>query len=164
MTNPVPHEQVPLNEYRALRQSFFLGWGCLPAGAFWRRIVGLWLGSAVLVAPIAAVSFPWPRHGLELILWSGLGACLVGSLPVLHLWLGWRYVLQRLESASIVYEETGWYDGQEWTKSAVELTQDRLLVSYEVSPIVRRISRTLLAFLGGGGAIALLIWGLPNAS
>lgn len=161
MTNPVPHEQVPLNEYRALRESFFLGWGALPTRAFWVRIVGLWLACILLVSPIAAVSFPWRHHGLELVLWSGLGACVAGSLPLLHLWLGWRYVLQRLSSASITYEETGWYDGQEWTKSAVELAQDRLLVSYEVVPIVRRISQALGALLLGSGVIALAITALP---
>lgn len=37
-----------------------------------------------------------------------LGALVVVSLVVLRIYLGWAYVGDRLLSASVAYEETGW--------------------------------------------------------
>jgi len=37
-------------------------------------------------------------------------------LVVLRIYLGWSYVGDRLLSAVVPYEETGWYDGQMWVK------------------------------------------------
>ncbi|KAF9617701.1 hypothetical protein IFM89_038201 [Coptis chinensis] len=48
------------------------------------------------------------------------------------MYLGWAYVGNRLLSATVEYEETGWYDGQVWIKSAQVLARDRLLGSYSI--------------------------------
>jgi hypothetical protein len=64
------------------------------------------------------------------------------------LYLGWRYVRDRLWSPTIFYEESGWYDGQAWTKTPELLARDRLVVNYQLRPILTRLSRSL-------GAIAL---------
>lgn len=37
---------------------------------------------------------------------------LVVTLAVVRMYLGWAYVGNRLLSATVEYEETGWYDGQ----------------------------------------------------
>lgn len=37
-------------------------------------------------------------------------------LSLLFMWQGWSYVGDRLLSAVIPYEESGWYDGQMWVK------------------------------------------------
>ncbi|MEB3174634.1 MAG: CGLD27 family protein, partial [Cyanobacteriota bacterium] len=46
--------------------------------------------------------------------------------------------------------ESGWYDGQTWPKPPEVLVRDRLIVQYQVSPILRRLGVTL------GGIFALL--------
>ena len=38
------------------------------------------------------------------------------SLQSLVIFQGWSYVGNRLLSAVVPYEETGWYDGQLWVK------------------------------------------------
>jgi hypothetical protein len=48
---------------------------------------------------------------------------------------GWSYVGDRLLSAVIPYEESGWYDGQMWVKPPEILARDRLLGSYKVLDI-----------------------------
>ena len=40
------------------------------------------------------------------------GIFFVVTLVVVRLYLGWAYVGNRLLSATVKYEETGWYDGQ----------------------------------------------------
>ena len=48
----------------------------------------------------------------EFLLSGTVGAGFVVSLAVLRIYLGWSYVGDRLLSAAVAYEETGWYDGQ----------------------------------------------------
>jgi hypothetical protein len=57
----------------------------------------------------------------------------------------------------VVYEESGWYDGQTWTKTAEILARDRLLAIHEVQPVMRRIKLTFLAMLGSI-LIGAVIW------
>ena len=57
----------------------------------------------------------------------------------------WSYVRDRLLSATVAYEETGWYDGQTYVKDPEMLARDRLLGTYVVRPIVERLRKTLLA-------------------
>jgi hypothetical protein len=45
----------------------------------------------------------------------------------------------RLLTASLEYEETGWYDGQVFVKPPEVLTRDRLLGTYEVKPVLARL-------------------------
>ena len=44
----------------------------------------------------------------EFLLSGALGAGLVVSLAVIRIYLGWSYVGNRLLSAAVAYEETGW--------------------------------------------------------
>uniref|UniRef100_A0A7N0TEH2 Uncharacterized protein n=1 Tax=Kalanchoe fedtschenkoi TaxID=63787 RepID=A0A7N0TEH2_KALFE len=125
----VPFDQRPVNEYSALKDSILYSWGELSPGAFLLRLGGLWfLTFTVLGAPIAAASFNPSR--------------------------GWSYVGDRLLSAVVPYEETGWYDGQMWVKPPEQcfmqvLARDRLLGSYKVKPVIKLLKQTLV----GTGAI-----------
>lgn len=71
-------------------------------------------------------------------------------LAVMRLYLGWSYVRDRLMRPTIFYEESGWYDGQTWTKPPELLTRDRLIVTYQIQPILQRLQRT-------SGFLALLL-------
>lgn len=68
----------------------------------------------------------------------------VVTLAVLRMYLGWAYVGNRLLSATVEYEETGWYDGQVWVKTAEILARDRLLGSFSVKPVLNRLKNTLV--------------------
>jgi len=150
MVCPVPEDQRPLNEYLALKESWFYGWAGLPAIAYYRNLL-LWGSSlALLAAPVAAASFAPRRHSLAFALVDLLAAALGIVLVWGRLWLGWNYVRQRLAAPVVPYEETGWYDGQAWEKPLVDRTREALLVTSEVVPRLQRIQRTWL------GAIALV--------
>jgi hypothetical protein len=49
-------------------------------------------------------------------------------------------------------QETGWYDGQQFVKPPEVLARDRLLGTYEVNPVMRRLRGVML----GTGASLLL--------
>ncbi|MEA5510100.1 CGLD27 family protein [Crocosphaera sp. UHCC 0190] len=149
---PVPTEQQPVIEYESLKESWFFRWATLEKGDFWRKIAWIWGIGWVMASPIAAASFPPEKRLLGFTLASNLGAGLILGLILLQLYLGWRYVSDRLSKETIFYEESGWYDGQTWPKPPEMLTRDRLIVSYQVAPILQRLIRTT-------GILALLMMG-----
>ncbi|ONI02836.1 hypothetical protein PRUPE_6G224400 [Prunus persica] len=150
----VPYEQRPVNEYSSLKDGVLYSWGELGPGPFLLRLGGLWLVTfTTLGVPIAAASFNPSRDPLKFALAAGTGTLFVVSLIVLRIYLGWSYVGDRLLSAVIPYEESGWYDGQMWVKPPEVLARDRLLGSYKVKPVIKLLKQTLV------GTGALLVTG-----
>ncbi|GAY50210.1 hypothetical protein CUMW_124900 [Citrus unshiu] len=118
-----PSEQRPVNEYSSLKDGALYSWGELGQGPFILRLGGLSL-----------VAFMEP---LRFVLAAGTGTLFLASLIVLRIYLGWSYVGDRLLSAVIPYEESGWYDGQMWVKPP------------EVKPVIKMLKQTLV----GTGAL-----------
>ncbi|MBD2462884.1 CGLD27 family protein [Oscillatoria sp. FACHB-1407] len=154
---PVPTEQQPLNEYQSLRESWFYVWATQDWGGYLKPIVILWLVSWLVAAPVALISFPWEKDPLHFVLSGAGGACVLPILALLQLYLGWVYVRNRLFEATIFYEESGWYDGQTWTKPDEVLQRDRLIVTYEIRPILKRLQYTFLIILGLFG-VGAIVW------
>ncbi|MFM7448060.1 MAG: CGLD27 family protein [Leptolyngbyaceae cyanobacterium] len=152
---PVPPEQQPLNEYQELQASSFFCWPTLPLPDYIRKLVWIWVWAWVVAGPVAAASFSPPRHPVQFFLLATAGAGVFLLLTLLRLYLGWSYIHSRLTSPTVFYEESGWYDGQAWQKPSEVLTRDRLVVTYQVNPILRRLYQTF-----GSLAIALVVGGL----
>ncbi len=151
----MPDEQQPLNEYRELQESGFFQWGTMAIPAYLRKLAWSWGWSWAIAGPVAAASFPPAKHPLPFFLMGFMGASLFLALIVLRLYLGWVYVYSRLANDTVFYEESGWYDGQVWSKPLAVQTQDKLVVTYQVQPVLRRLYWTF-----GGLAIALLLGGV----
>jgi hypothetical protein len=141
---PVPEEQQPVNEYEQLKDSWFFRWATLDRTAYVQKLVWLWIWAWVIVGPITAASFPVKKALLPFLLSSVFGVTVAVSLVWVRLYLGWCYVHDRLRDEKIFYEESGWYDGQIWTKTPAVLTRDRLIVSYQIEPILTRLQKTAL--------------------
>lgn len=154
---PVPLEQQPVHEYEQLKESWFFQWATLEGFAYWRKLVWVWLWGWVIIGPITAASFPPQKYPLLFSLSGTLGALLLVALIVLRLYLGWTYVTSRLRDEKVFYEESGWYDGQIWQKPSEVLTRDRLIVSYEIKPILERLKKTVL-ILSVVAISSSLIW------
>lgn len=154
---PVPHEQLPINEYQELKDSWLFSWGTIDRIGYIRKLAWVWLWSWLLAGPIAAASFSPTKNPGEFALCAVAGASIGIVLVILRLYLGWSYVRDRLISPTVVYEESGWYDGQTWDKPQEVLLRDRLIVTYEIQPILLRLKQTfaLLTLLFGLDAI---IW------
>lgn len=140
---PVPPEQRPVNEYQDLKESWFFRWATLDLKDYVKPMIWIWGWSWLIAGPVAAVSFPPEKHAMQFALCGSAGASLVVILVLFRLYLGWWYVRSRLLNATIFYEESGWYDGQLWEKPPEMLTQDHLIVTYQVQPILQRIRQTL---------------------
>lgn len=85
------------------------------------------------------------HDSIKLVLGSVSSGLFAVTLAVVRMYLGWAYVGNRLLSATVEYEETGWYDGQIWVKTAEVLARDRLLGSFQVKPVLGRLKNSLVA-------------------
>jgi len=141
----VPSDQRPVNELKALREDWLYSWAQLaPAGLLVR--VGVLFGGvfALLGAPISNGTFDPERQLAEFVLAGAAGSLVVVTIVLVRTYLGWAYVGNRLLSAVVEYEETGWYDGQLFVKPPKVLARDRLLGAYEVKPVLSRLKGVLL--------------------
>ena len=142
----MPRDQRPVNELRSLRETFLYDWALLPAAPLALRCGALFLAVFVLLsAPISDATFEPTRQPAQFLLASTAGSLAVLTAVLARVYLGWAYVGNRLLSAVIEYEETGWYDGQLFVKPPKVLARDRLLGAYEVKPALGRLKGLLLA-------------------
>jgi len=174
----VPRDQRPANELEAIKEANLYKWATLDNSGYLNRLALLYAGTFGLISgPISYQSFDPSRQPLEFFLSSSTGSLLVVSVAAIRLYLGWSYVGNRLLSASVAYEETGWYDGQIFVKPQEVLARDRLLGTYQVKPVLRRLKTTLfgsaasliasaaiLAVLIGNGADADGVYGRGAAT
>tara|TARA_S200000501_G_scaffold178375_1_gene168015 strand:- start:628 stop:870 length:243 start_codon:yes stop_codon:yes gene_type:complete len=61
----------------------------------------------------------------------------------MRLYLGWNHVFKRLTSEKVEYEESGWYDGQIWTKPIKLKEKESLIAFLEVKPILKNLIQFL---------------------
>lgn len=154
---PVPFDQQPLNEFYALKNSCFFSFFGFKLSKYIYSVLSICLISTFLSTPLilANISFSW-----DLFLFDELFCIiLLLSLILIRLYLGWSYIIYRLFSATIFYEESGWYDGQMWIKTPEMLTKDRLIGTYYVLPLLQRIKWTFIV-LGAFLLIELCSYGL----
>jgi hypothetical protein len=154
---PVPIEQQPVNEYEQLRESWFFSWPTLTVFHYSRKLLWVWFWGLLIATPISAASFTPAKAIFQLVLSSVGGAGLFVVFVLIRLYLGWSYVGSRLQDEQVFYEESGWYDGQIWLKPPSVLNRDRLIVAYQVQPILARLRKTgiIIAILISAGT---LIW------
>lgn len=147
---PVPSEQLPINQYQDMSQSWFYSWGSCEFWPYLRPLLIIWGVSWVVTGPVAAASFDPGKHLVAFLIWASVGALILPILTLAQLYVGWLHVGERLQKQAVPYEESGWYDGQVWQKPEEVLNRDRLIMSYEVQPILQRIRNTLGVLLALG--------------
>ena len=143
----VTTEQQPLNEYEELKNDWLFRDSILSWGKYTKTIFWFWAWSWLVAGPVAASSFHPQKQIFNFLLCGSAAASVTVVLVLIRLYLGWYYVRDRLYSTTVFYEESGWYDGQIWTKPQSVITRDRLIVTYEINPIFQRLQITFGALV-----------------
>ena len=135
---PVPLEQQPTNEFIELSKSNIFS---LPKTKKSLIIVlfKFWVGTFILFLVISSGSIYFKTSILKYILLSFFSSLSIPFLISLRLYLGWNHVFKRLNSESVEYEESGWYDGQVWLKPLALKERESLIASNEVKPILKNL-------------------------
>ena len=139
-TCPVPFDQQPLNEFYALKDScFFSFFGWRFSDYLYSLFIILFFLIISSIPFIFSITvYSWTRLFVTELFY----VISIIALILIRLYLGWSYILDRLLSATVFYEESGWYDGQIWIKTSEILTKDRLIATYYVLPLLQRIKYT----------------------
>ncbi|EFJ41307.1 hypothetical protein VOLCADRAFT_98713 [Volvox carteri f. nagariensis] len=174
----VPKDQRPVNQLAELKQDPLYSWmNCGTAHSASSAMLTYRLPrvepTRVWVVRVTCPTFrvpptrvrpgPHPVQPLEWFLSGTTGALVVVAVVVIRIYLGWSYVGDRLLSAAVPYEETGWYDGEMFVKPPEVLMRDRLLGTYEVKPVLSKLRTTLLGSAGLLLTTAVLLFGLIKA-
>nr|YP_009297534.1 hypothetical protein Hrvl_018 [Hildenbrandia rivularis]AOM67078.1 hypothetical protein Hrvl_018 [Hildenbrandia rivularis] len=144
---PIPSFQQPLNEYKFLQKSYFFSWSTLKPLKFLLKLLVFWLSISLLMIPIFVSGILAIRTFQEFLVLDIILSHLILIVLLVRLHLGWCYITQRLLSATVVYEESGWYDGQVWVKPSHILIQERLIGTYQVIPKLKIIKKVLLVLV-----------------
>nr|YP_009511276.1 hypothetical protein [Gracilariopsis longissima]AXI97153.1 hypothetical protein [Gracilariopsis longissima]UAD89069.1 hypothetical protein [Gracilariopsis longissima] len=144
---PVPFDQQPLNEYFSLRTSWFFSWSTLTLNKYLIKIFNIFILLFIALIPLVLSIISSKISLYKLLFLNIFVITLIFLLIFIRLYLGWSYVAKRLISATVFYEESGWYDGQLWVKSSEVLIKDRLIVFYEVIPFLRRVKYSIFISL-----------------
>ena len=108
---PVPFEQQPLNEYLLLKRSWLFSWSISSKKNFVFGLLFLFLVFGPILSCICRIVIPMYDFYNNLLL-NLFIIDLIVFLLLVRIYLGWSYILKRLLSAIVFYEESGWYDGQ----------------------------------------------------
>nr|QCI06025.1 hypothetical protein [Delesseria sanguinea] len=143
---PVPFNQQPLNEYLELKKLFLFSWSTYDLKNYIHVIFTVFLFLFIFFGFILIISLIKWINVYKILLLDFVAIDVIFFLIFFRLYLGWSYVIKRLLSATIFYEESGWYDGQLWIKTADHLTRDRLVGLYQMLPFLNRIKYTCIIF------------------
>ncbi len=136
---PVPSNQRPLNEFNSIRNSWIISWPFLKRSIFYRKLVLSWLLITPISFTISYGSDYLKNNIFDLTFVSFTASLLVPILLLIRQWLSWVYIYNRLNSETIEYEESGWYDGQTWEKPIDWRSKDLLIAQYQVKPILNHL-------------------------
>nr|YP_009295304.1 hypothetical chloroplast RF36 [Dasya binghamiae]AOH77316.1 hypothetical chloroplast RF36 [Dasya binghamiae] len=143
---PVPFDQQPLNEYLELKKSCFFAWSTYDIKQYIYIILVLFF-CLFIICGFLVFLFLFNLLTLsKLLILNFLLIDIIFIFIFIRLYLGWSYIIKRLLSATIFYEESGWYDGQVWIKTAENLTRDRLLGLYQIMPLLDRMKYSCIIF------------------
>ena len=141
---PVPKYQRPLTEYNDLKNSFTFSWTKKELYSFGKTLIIFLVILIFFTSLIVTTNHDWEKDEIKSLVQISSSALGIFTLWILRLYLGWRYIYNRLMNATVTYEESGWYDGQTWIKTNEVLIQDRLVGTYEVLPIIDRLRLVIL--------------------
>jgi hypothetical protein len=141
---PVPKYQRPLTEYNDLKDSFTFSWTKQESYSFGKTVSIFLVILIFFTSLIVTTNHDWEKNETRSLVEISSSALGIFTLWILRLYLGWKYIYNRLMNATVTYEESGWYDGQTWIKTNEVLLQDRLVGTYEVLPIINRLRLVIL--------------------
>jgi len=145
--SPVPNEQRPINQYIELRNLFIFSWATEGYFKLNRNLILSWFISLPLFIIIETGSYYLRNDIIKLISISFTSCTLIPLLILFRQYLGWNYILMRLSSKYISYEESDWHDGQTWQKPETWKLRDLLIANNEVTPILNTLRLSIKRLL-----------------
>ena len=139
---PVPKDQQPTNEFIEVSKSKIFTWP-KSKKSFSLILLKFWIGTFFIFVVISSGSVYFETSTFRYILLSLFSSLSLPFLLSIRLYLGWNHIFKRLTSEKVEYEESGWYDGQVWTKPVKLKEKESLIATLEVKPILKNLIQFL---------------------
>ncbi|EKX48922.1 hypothetical protein GUITHDRAFT_136549 [Guillardia theta CCMP2712] len=158
----VPTDMQPANEWSLLKDTFLFDWPLLPQQDFALRLLGVFGVFFFAVSlPIAGITYDQPEELLPRLFASCIGASSVVTALLLRLFLGVKFVSDRLQQDAVYFESDernpitstdlerlGYRNrGAMWIKPESIIARDRLIRQFEVSPVIEKLKISSAATL-----------------
>lgn len=140
---PIPDDQKPINEYINLKENDFSNLIFLTRKDYFKKLCINFISYFFLVTPVTYLF----KLENELILFNSFFS--ISTLVFIFLinFSRWYQISKRFQSSRLFYEEGSWYDGQFWEKPIELIKNDRLINSQKITPILKRITKTLFCLV-----------------
>jgi len=140
---PIPEDQKPINFYEGIKENYLMNWTTLSQKKYQNYLFSFFLSCFLINCLIRLAWLPTLAYLLEWIIIN-----LLLSLGTLIIFLSiiffrWKQIEKMFISPKIFYEEGSWSDGQIWEKPSFILKTDQLIKNQKISPILKRILRTI---------------------
>lgn len=142
----VPPEQIPVNEYRHLKESRFFRWVILKRCKYATKLLAVWISNLLLGLFIIAAKFVHYDITHSDFYISAL-AKLAVLLTLTQLYTAWNNIYSPLVNRGIDYKIYQSKTTQIWQKSKSMLVRDRLVARFQVCPILKRLKQLILLLL-----------------
>ena len=157
---PVPKNQIPLNEFNSIRNTWIISWPFLERNIFYRKLIFSWFFITPFALVISYGSDYLKNSIFQLIFVSFTASMVFPILLLTRQLLSWLYIYKRLNSEKIEYEESGWYDGQIWEKPIEWREKDLLVAQYQVKPILNHLELIIIVLLFIISSLSLILLGM----
>nr|YP_009399125.1 hypothetical protein [Taenioma perpusillum]ARW68522.1 hypothetical protein [Taenioma perpusillum] len=144
---PVPSDQQPFNEYLNLKKTSLFSQFNISVKQYIYKILATFIYLFCFLGFVLSFLMIYNIKFIKIFTLDFILVDIILICVFLRLYLSWSYISKRLLSATIFYEESGWYDGQVWVKTSDIMVRDRLIGLYQVIPFLKRIKYTLLVFI-----------------
>lgn len=140
---PIPEDQKPITLYLGIKENQVTNWTMLSEEKYKKQLLYYF---CIFFLLICCIRFPELQTVSYLIEWILFN--IIISLILLQLFLGtlffrWNQVEKAFTSSQIFYEEGSWSDGQIWKKPEFIQTNDQLIITQKIDPILQRIIQTM---------------------
>lgn len=144
---PIPDEQKPINQYIGLKENLITNWTTLSTQKYQKKILFFYIIFFTIISIFQLYSLKGMNYLFDWILYN----LSITTIFILFLFLinlsRWLQIKSQFQKARFFYEETSWYDGQIWEKPFLLIKNDKLISTQKISPIIKRIQKTIVQLL-----------------
>ncbi|MEL6163393.1 MAG: CGLD27 family protein [Cyanobacteria bacterium J06628_3] len=144
---PVPRKQIPVNEYRDLKERMFFHWAILEDSKYAAKLLAVWVSGLLIAAFLIAGKSVSRNITYVGFYWSAILAKIAVLLCLMQLYTAWHYLYLRLMNQKIAYKLLESSKTAVWYKPESTLIRDRLIARFQVRPVLKRIKQTILLVL-----------------
>ena len=138
-------KQLPINQYKDLKQSKFFRWAILSRWKYATKLLAVWIGG-FLVAMVVLGSLSVHHDIMSAVYGGATVEKIAVLLSLTKLYIAWCRIHLHPIAQEIDYKIYDSIEDNVWCKPKLILSKDLLIDRFQVRPILQRIKQTIFLF------------------